>query len=56
VNRYADELEKRAAELEQEANQPIAQPVAPQAVTHQQQQVQQHQATDPPPDPPKPKP
>jgi hypothetical protein len=46
LNRYADELEKRAAELEQEATAAqVSAPTtsAPPLVTHQQQQVQQQQ-------------
>jgi hypothetical protein len=46
VNRYADELEKQAAELEARAAQ--GPPIPPQpTVTHQQQQVQQQQSPEP---------
>jgi len=46
VNRYADELEKQAAELEQEAARPAGPIVAVSApVTHTQQQVQQQQGS-----------
>jgi hypothetical protein len=46
VNRYADELEKQAAELEARAAQ--GPPIPPQpTVTHQQQQAQQQQSPEP---------
>jgi hypothetical protein len=54
VNRYADELEKRAAELDAQAAGPTAVPLASgPAVTHQQQQVQQQHSADPKSDPKK---
>jgi hypothetical protein len=46
VNRYADELEKQAAELEARAAQGPPIPSQP-TVTHQQQQVQQQQSPEP---------
>jgi hypothetical protein len=56
VNRHADELEKQAAELEQEAARPIGPTViVPTPVTHTQQQVQQQQGSEPIPEPPLPK-
>jgi hypothetical protein len=56
VYRYADELEKQAAELEREAARPTGPTViAPAPVTHTQQQVQQQQGSEPIPDPRLPK-
>jgi hypothetical protein len=53
VNQYADELEKRAAEVEQEAARPTGPTViVPAPVTHTQQQVQQQQGTEPKLEPP----
>jgi hypothetical protein len=53
VNRHADELEKQAAELEQEAARPTGPTViVPAPVTHTQQQVQQQQGSEPVPEPP----
>ena len=53
VRQYADELEKRAAELELEAARPTGPTVpVPAPVTHTQQQVQQQQETEPIPEPP----
>jgi hypothetical protein len=50
LNRYADELEKRAAELEQQADQGATQGPGPgpppPVVTQQQQQAQQQDETD----------
>jgi hypothetical protein len=46
VNRYADELEKQAAELEARAAQGPPIPSQP-TVTHRQQQVQQQQSPEP---------
>ena len=46
VNRYADELEKQAAELEARAAQGPPVPSQP-TVTHQQQQMQQQQSPEP---------
>ena len=55
-SQYADELEKRAAELEQESARPTGPTViVPASVTHTQQQVQQQQETEPRPEPPLPK-
>jgi hypothetical protein len=57
VNRYADELEGRAAELEQKAaGPPAVMVIAPHPVTQQQQQVQQRQTPQSSINPDKPKP
>ena len=47
INRFADGLDQRAAELEAEAE--AVRPITPRApvVTHQQQQMQQQQAPEP---------
>ena len=51
LHQYADEVDREAADLEQETEHPMASP----PVTQEQQQVQQQQATEPANHPEKPK-